>query len=239
MINKENSPLYYLPAELIRKDLFILDSLRFTIELISQNYSLLENELKDISNNHASRNKNLIPIFNYSWSIIDNLQRFVKLYKLLPTNNNHALIKELSKVTPLRNTFQHMDERIDECLLEYDMPFYGTISWEINLGRENFLHQFYAISGLYVPIKHKQFKVEKRTVPINELQKITLQTFIRKGRKPNVTYKKREIDLSEMYIELKSIIQKFELNLKEQFEKQNIVGNDWIKRRDILIKIDF
>ncbi|TRX63278.1 hypothetical protein [Carboxylicivirga sp. M1479] len=239
MINKEDSPLYNLPVGLKRKDLLILDSIRFTIELIEENYSSLDKELKGLSYKHGNKKKNLIPTFNFCWSIIDNIQRFIKLYKLLPTNNNHELIKELSKVTPLRNTFQHMDERVEECLLEYDMPFYGTVSWLINFGKDNFLHKFYALSGLYIPVKEKQLRIEKRDLPIDELHKITLQTFIRKGRKSTVIYEKKEIDLSELYVNFKSIIHQLEVNLSEQFIKQKAQGLDWKKRRDIIIKIAF
>lgn len=242
MIINRDSILYNLPGQLLRKDLFILDSLRFTLELIDQNYSLFIKELNNLSVNHGIKNneyrKNLIPVFNYCWSIIDNSQRFIKLYKLLPSKNNHALIKEISKITPLRNTFQHMDERIDECLLEYDVPFYGALSWEVNLGVKDTMHKFFAISGLFLPSIDKDYRVEKKNIPKNEIQKITLQTFIRKGTKSNYEFVKKEIDISEFYLDLKNVVKEFESNLETQFKNQNAILVDWIKRRDIVLRFD-
>ena len=243
MIIDKDSILYNLPRELVRKDLFILDSLRFTIELIDLNYSLFIKELENLSVNHGVNNneysKNLIPVFNFCWSIIDNSQRFVKLYKLLPSENNHALIKEISKISPLRNTFQHMDERIEECLLEYDVPFYGAISWEVNLGVENIMHKFFAISGLFLPSVNKDYRIEKKNIPKNKLQEIKLQTFIRTGRKPNLKFTKKEVDISELYLKLNDVVKEFEKNLERQFKNQNATFIDWIKRRDIVLRFDF
>ena len=243
MIIDKNSILYNLPEELVRKDLFILDSLRFTIELIDLNYSLFIKELENLSINHGINNreyrKNLIPVFNYCWSIIDNSQRFIKLYKLLPSENNHGLINEISKISPLRNTFQHMDERIEECLLEYDVPFYGAISWEVNLGVENIMHKFFAISGLFLPSVNKDYRIEKKNIPKNEIREIKLQTFIRKGRKLNYEFIKKEIDISEFYVELNGVVKEFENNLEKQFKNQNATLIDWIKRRDIVLRFDF
>lgn len=243
MIIKKDSVLYNLPTGLALKDLLILDSIRFTAELIEYNYSLFFKELENIShkyeNNKAEFKKDLIPVFNSCWSIIDNCQRLIKQYKLLPSDNKHSLITKLAYITPLRNTFQHMDERIEECLIEFEMPFYGVISWEVNLNDDEMTQKFFLISGLYIPRGKLDLKIEKKINPLNEIVDIKLETFIRKGRKPNFKYKKVEVNISDLYQQIKSIIMKFEDKLNIQFMEQNAINADWIKSRDVLIKVNY
>ncbi len=86
--------------------------------------------------------------------------------------------KDLLHISRLRNTVQHIDERIDDCLLDFDMPFYGVISWEINLGTENTMHKFFAISGLYIPNGKLQYKIKKKNLSINEFEKKTEKVLI-------------------------------------------------------------
>lgn len=243
MIIEKNSILYNLPKELAIKDLLILDSIRFTIELIDLNYSLLLSELENVSHNFPNSNnnyeKNLIPIFNSCWSIIDNTQRLKQQYKLLPSSDNHNLVKDLSDITSLRNTFQHMDERIEECLLEGEMPFYGVISWEIKLIEGSMMNKFFAISGLYIPRGKLAFQVVKKDIPFNEILDIRLSTFVREGKKPDFAFVKKEISISDLFVKIKSIIENFESNLNNQFINQNATFTDWIKLRDVLLKIEF
>jgi len=243
MIIDKDSILYNLPKEFGIKDLLILDSIRFTLELINSNYSSLKQEIQNITDNHKdppkTYHKDLIPLFNHCWGIIDNSQRLINLYNLLPSNNNHSLVKDILFIKGFRNTFQHIDERIEECLLELDMPFYGMISWEINLGRSNTMHKFFALSGLYISRGKLQYYIEKKDLPYNKLNNVTLQTFVKKGRKPNIEFKKTEINLSDFIENIKLIVNKFEKHLEQIGEDLNIAKTDWVKRRDIVLRFDF
>jgi len=209
--------------------------------MIDLNYQLLLKELERISHNSDDKDfkRNLIPVFNNCWSLIDNCQRLIKQYKLLHSDNEHELIREISYITPLRNTFQHMDERIEECLFESDMPFYGVISWEIKLTEGEMTQKFFLISSLYIPRGKLSHRIEKKTNPMNELVDIKLETFIRKGRKPKVKFEKVEINISKLYNQVISIIKKFEAKLDKNFMEQNAKKTDWIKRRDIMLKINY
>ena len=150
-----------------------------------------------------------------------------------------SLIKDILFVNGFRNTFQHIDERIEECLLELDMPFYGMISWEINLGQENTIHKFFALSGLYISRGKLQYRIEKKEIPENKLNDITLQTFVKKGRKPNAEFKKAEINIIKFVDKINLIVSKFERHLEEITKELNFSKVDWIKRRDIILRFDF
>ncbi|RIJ45289.1 hypothetical protein D1614_23540 [Maribellus luteus] len=241
MIINKDSCLYNLPAGLALKDLLILDSIRFTIELIEHNYLSLYKELETISFNFENENytRNLIPVFNNCWSLIDNCQRLINQYKLLPSDNDHQLIKEISYITPLRNTFQHMDERINECLFEAEMPFYGVVSWEVKLTEGEMTQKFFLISSLYIPRGKLMHRVKKKENPKNILVDISLETFIRKGRKPNVKFEKIDVNITRLFNQIISLIKQFESKLDEVFMNQNATKTDWSKRRDIMLKINY
>ena len=95
------------------------------------------------------------------------------------------------------------------------------------------------ISSLYIPRGKLSHRIEKKTNPMNELVDIKLETFIRKGRKPKVKFEKVEINISKLYNQVISIIKKFEAKLDKNFMEQNAKKTDWIKRRDIMLKINY
>ncbi len=242
MLIEKDSILFYLPKNLRIGDLLILDSLRFSIEMIDYNYQNFLEEILKISYRDSKIGKpfkkDIIPIFINCWSVIDNFQRFIKLYQILPSNNNHALIKDLLKINSLRNTFQHLDERIKECLFENEMPFYGVISWEMNFGVDDQMSKFFIISGLF--ISHKKFvmKIQKSYHPLNEIVNISLQTYVNKGTMKNPIFSKIEFSLSDYLEKARLIIKNFEINLENQFLEQGVTRTNWSKRRDVILKFN-
>ena len=107
------------------KQLLVLDSLRFTIEMIDYSYLNLEKRIIELSTKTEERD--YPALFLYCWTILDNARRFTRLYKILPTNTGHQNIKSIEYVNSPRNTHQHLDERIDESLIDSKQPFYGTL----------------------------------------------------------------------------------------------------------------
>lgn len=237
----KHSIFYKIPIEVIKKELLILDSIRFTIELIDLNYNNLVGELKNATLNHGIANskyqKDLALMFNHCWSIIDNTQRFIKLIQLLPSENNHRFINRIKHVTNFRHTFQHIDERIEKCFIVNDMPIYGEISWEFNSDSTN---KFYARTGIHIPGSSKiLINTDTINIPKNEIMNIKLETCLRFGKRTNYQFKKEILNISEFMKTLKNIIKNIESDLTLQFNKQNLIPQDWVKRRDIIVKIKF
>ena len=116
MLLKESSVLRRLPAVIEEKQLLILDSLRFTIDIIDYNYENIENRILRIS--EGKENKEFPQLFHYVWSLLDNVRRFIMLYQVLATDNNYTLIEPIKYVNDSRNTYQHMEARIDNHFLE-------------------------------------------------------------------------------------------------------------------------
>lgn len=81
MILNQDSILHLLPSGINSKQIRILDSMRFSLEIIDYTYESLLKELTDISLHN--KQKNLPKLMHYSWSLIDFTQRFYSLYKKL------------------------------------------------------------------------------------------------------------------------------------------------------------
>src|ERR1035437_887040 len=145
MIIKETSILKNLPR-LDKRQLLILDSLRTTCEMIDYSTNQILNELTLISD--GGHKKNLPLVFTNVWGIIDNVSRFIRLYKTLPSESNHEILTSITNVHSARNTHQHMDERIDESLIDNSQPFFGTLKWAYHNHAKQKAVNCIAVSGI-------------------------------------------------------------------------------------------
>jgi hypothetical protein len=220
LISKD-SILKNLPPNLNRKEILVLDSLRFLFEMIDSSFENLENRIIELSRQETKRN---VPeIFGYAWSIIDNSVRVVNVAKQLPWEYPEQILGHLNYIKEFRNTFQHLDERIDASLLDTQSPFLGVISWT-HLNQENGRVKFcQLISGNLIIGPNAKQTIPDLTTSDSELTNIHLHTVNRKVR--------IQTDLEDLMRNLKKLVIEFETRFK------NLVSHDWSKRQDIYIQI--
>jgi hypothetical protein len=69
-------------------------------------------------------------IFSDVWTIINNANIFHKLVSTqFKIDRKDPLFNSLNEIEALRNSNQHIDQRIDEVILSQQLPIYGSISW--------------------------------------------------------------------------------------------------------------
>ena len=173
--------------------------------------------------------KELNVLFNYAWMVVDNIDRFTRIYEKLPSASNHKNLDSIKSVRIFRNTFAHLDERIDEIFLQTHTPFFGTLSWVYKDTAEKKLIPHVAISGINYGVQSK-FKLTDYSVDLPTISNIQLQSSNKNG--------KNSIFIDELIIKLKSIVNETELHMEKQFIEQGIKRFDWSKQRDILLKIE-
>lgn len=233
----KNSALYKLPAEFSHKDLLLFDSIRFIVEIIEMNYNGLIDELEKATTYHGRTNsnhtKNLPLMFNYCWNIIDYSHKFIKLIKL-QSPKEEKFFKEIAIVSKFRNTFQHIDERVDECLYQDETPFLGVITWLYKQGNTGVTYKYFARSGLSIP-RNKQIEVKlpDEEPVLNTISNIKIETFIDQCKK---SFSKEELNISNHLNAIKSIVVKLESGIKDIMSQAEINPQDWIKRRDIIVR---
>jgi hypothetical protein len=236
------SILYSIPPNIESKQLQTLDCIRLTCELIDFNYSAFLNEVERITNYIATKesDKNIIPLFNYGWSIIDNVQRLIKLIKSFPSTTELNSLKLIEHIDKFRNTFQHMDKRIDECLFEQGMPFYGVITWETDRLSEHYSHKIYVKSGLSLfdgKFLYKALKYKKST---QDIERISLQTIVNMSSRKQPDFKLKRINFKTLIQQTRKVVVELEERLEKCGKENNIEFNhDWSTKRDILINSQF
>ncbi|MGN7513718.1 MAG: hypothetical protein ACTHOM_05040 [Allomuricauda sp.] len=223
MLLKETSVLRSLP-QLEEKQLLILDSLRFTIDMIDYTYKNLQNSILAISK--GKKHKIHPPLFHYTWSLLDNIRRFIRIYKVLSTDKNPTLLAPIEYVNSPRNTYQHLDERINESLIDTRQPFYGTLKWTFHDKITREAYRFAAISGI---LYGNPGKVEFMDFDVSSLiENIVLETVDRK--------QETEINISQLNFDFIEIVRKIEKELEKQIAQNGMERNNWTSRQDIIMK---
>ena len=224
-IIKEGSILKSLP-HIEKRQFLILGAVRFSGEIIDNSYQNLNSCLVEMSNKSIRR----IPeSFQFAWNIIDHSQRLIKFLHLLPSVSEHRKTKELLRIIKeFRNTFQHLDERLDRALMNNEHPVFGKLKWCMSYdgGKVN---NYIAISGsLTFNASTNKYNVGKFNSALQPSE-IILESVDNQ--------KILEIDISSLYTELVGIIHKVEMSLLEQFRKHGIDLIDRSSTTDVLFKI--
>jgi hypothetical protein len=199
LINK-NSILKSLPKEIRFEQYLILDAIRFTTEIIQINYDELLYGLEEIS---FGREKNIPKLFNCAWNIIDNIQRLNEIYKKFPQQTELTLFKDISEIKFFRHSYQHLEDRIKEIIIDKRLPVFGAIKWAVNDNKKPF--SCLAISGKFYG-KETEI-INPADITDNALiSKITLITTVRQEKQTI----EKEIVISDLIKSLHDNIRKLE-----------------------------
>ena len=180
----------------------------------------MKSEIIKFSENPSSKNENYPNIFADVWTLISNATIFLNLIVRhfdLEDDEEHLL--ELKKAKNLRNSFQHIDERISEVLTLNDLPMYGSLSWTRNIPDTNKFQQFMLYSGVFT--NHKKSvggkmispKMEMGTDEIEEIIFVSV-TKINKTEYPKVT-----VSIKKLIFDIQNLIKHFEKQIDDQIEQ--------------------
>lgn len=131
--------------------------------------------------------------------------------------NDEPMLSELNNAKKLRNSYQHIDERISEVLTLNDLPMYGSLSWARNIPNTNKFQQFMLYSGVFT--NHKESVCGKMITPtmeigIDEIDEIIFESITKQGRNfPKVT-----ISIKKLISDIQSWIVHFDKQINEQLE---------------------
>ncbi len=222
---RTESPLNYLPNELSYKELMLLDSLRFTLEMIDYNFYQLVNNLEQLASGKA--NKIHFKIFNYSWTLIDHSYRFYRLFKKLNTSEQ-SIINRLKYLDRFRNTIQHLDERIEKTILKNNRPIFGSLKCVVNDVEKKEVYTSIFVSGIF-RVENIEFRQHAQTGYNNFINDIILETDTKKKNDTN------EINLSKLIEEISEISLALDNNLEEVIKTNNWKLIDWQSMKDIVL----
>lgn len=221
------SPLHFLPTELENKQLMLLDSLRFTLEMIDYNFNQLENHLEQISSGKAYKIQ--YKVFNYAWTLIDHSQRFYLLYKKMNSAEN-SIINKLDYLYSFRNAFQHLDKNVEERIIKNSRPIYGSIKWVVNDIEKKEVYTSILVSGIF-NAGNIEFRQHSQGGYLKFINDIKLETDTLKKSDDN------EIDLSKLIRDICMITSELDNSLKKSFESNKFQLKNWRRRKDIILNM--
>lgn len=224
MLIKENSILRTLPI-MPEKDLLILDSIRFSADMIQHCFDQLEVIIINLS--ESTSKKDVPNLFLYAWNIIDHVQRMLKLLTNLQSRSNHDRVRKIIESIRLpRNTYQHLDERVDKVLINQKSPFFGRLKWCYSYTDGSFV-DIIAISGIYYS-ESNTFRFGEFS-KVNKIQNIILETVDRN--------QEIEINLSLLKIDCAKIISLIEEDLLKQIQENQLSPINRTSVTDIIFKL--
>lgn len=228
MITKESS-FFKLPKNLNEKQIFLIEGIRLCFNSISLSHKTLFNELVYISNNNLRKESHTL-IFKEAWQQIDISHR---LYNLLLSFGFHTTndLVFLKQVKSLRNTFQHIDERIDEFLSEVSAPLWGNITWV----RVNDESSMSSINSYVLTAGHARHNSSVTLInPAGKIFREKLDFITLESVQKNAADKIVTIDLSTLFRTTENLIKELEIELAKQMDDQygdkltaeNVVAQD-------------
>lgn len=226
-ILSEKSPFKMLPLEMDEYERLIFDAIRITFEMIEGEYEVLYNKLEQLSQEHTVIEKTS-QIFAHAWAIIDHSSRLIKLFQKLTSESNHKVLDPIFPVNALRNTIQHLHERIDESMLENRSPFYGILVWHHKNLETGKLTPKILYSGINYGSK-VTFTIPDVSNSDCEVNGISLQTVDKK--------KIISMDISDLFHKIHSICIANENKLGKFFESKGWLLCDWTKQKDVMISL--
>jgi hypothetical protein len=129
MIVTHDSPITLIPKELPGKYVLLLEGIRYSANMALVSYGRLRAHLHDISTTKAPGPEYWYLALSYTWSVIDSANRFIRLVKKFDIKGALPHEADFEKISKIRNTFHHIDERIEEKYLSNHIPLFGLLCW--------------------------------------------------------------------------------------------------------------
>lgn len=218
LIIPSDSYLKHPPTFINPQLVLILNTIRYSVEICEISYIRLCKALSDLTENPNVEEYAFPEIYLESWSIVNNAVIFRNiLEKHFEIDLKDKSFVEINKAKELRNTYQHIDERITEIFLKEDLPIFGSVSWFKRYPESDKAIFCSIYSGSFT---NKQMPNVKFSNVIdenlnNEIQKIELASIVRvhsKNRKKE--FQKSIVHLSTLIYDLSEIINYIDTDMK-------------------------
>jgi len=231
MLIKDDSIFQKIPIILDKKQVYLIEGIRYCANSISLSYISLVDNLSKISERSSNKSGLYYSVYKEAWAMIDSTYRLTCFISALSVSDGEASddFKFLLETKSLRNTFEHLDERIDEIIVKINAPLWGNISWLKVIDDQN--GKLFYLSAGHPNEKFESILINPSGKLIDgEINCITLETIQRKKDDHVII-----LDLSELYKRTEKIIQKMTHELEAQLTPHLIHGK---YAQDILLTIN-
>jgi beta-lactamase regulating signal transducer with metallopeptidase domain len=240
MINRNNSYLRTPPKLLHPEQVQVFDAIRYSIDICEISHRRLLKNLFEITENKINP-LDFPMIFLDIWSIINNSVLFKKIIcrEFNLNSRDEPYLKEINKANKLRDSNQHIDERLSQVYTNTDLPIYGSLSWRRYYSDSDLVLIPSIFSGTFTIRKKISIKVSNQNNDLEELndlvQRIEFTNIVRERNKKTNTYNEEKILINNIMLELKWWVNHFEKQLIERFKEIDVTERH---KSDLILKIE-
>ncbi len=214
-----NSHFRFPPKKLKPEQVIVFNAITYSVDICDITYARLYKELIKFSKNPSNENENYPKIFADVWSILNNASIFLNLIERhFDIDKDEEYLVELKKAKNLRNSNQHIDERISEVFTFEDLPIYGSLSWIRNIPETNKFQQFMLYSGVFTNHKKSfggQMITPNKVFEENEITEIIFESVTKKNK---IEFPQVTVSIKKLILDIQNWIQHFEIQLDEQLK---------------------
>lgn len=223
MILPLNSKIRYSPIEIEPNQVLTFNAIRYCTDICEVSFLRLVGNLSIISEKGITHCFDSPTIFSDVWSIINNAVIFKKLLcQELKVPADNERFKEINKAIKLRNTNQHIAERLSEVFTGSNYPIYGSLSWRKKIDNNEYIISWLH-SGTFTNKKEIKTTISNiDDVEFDEIiQRIEFTGIVKEGSKGNYTYREEQISVSKIISELFWWINELDNSLNKLADEAN------------------
>jgi hypothetical protein len=216
MMISQTSYLRTPPTKLTSKQVLIFNGIRYSIDICDLAFDRLTDNLYKFS----FPKEKLVPafpiVFSDVWTIINNATIFYNIVtKHFGIDKDDPIFEKIKGIEFLRHSQQHIDERINEVLLEKELPIYGSLSWYAQIQPDSMDGKIIMIdSGT---ITHRRSIKSSTVNPAGKLNNKRINDIeFSMVIKSNKKFEVKAFKINELIVDLGLIINHFEGQLTEQ-----------------------
>lgn len=237
MILSDNSYLRNPPVIIEPKQIVIFDSIRFSLDICAISYNRLKSNLSLLTDKVKISQRNYPEIFLDVWSLINNSVIFYKISsKEFNLKNEEPYFQEILKAKSLRDSNQHIDERLSQVLKTENYPIYGSLSWKKRYSESDEIKVSTIYSGLFT---HRNKVSMTLTNSVEDeldefIQQIEFTGIARKGIRTDFYFEEQKISINKLVQDLKWWTNHFDRQLENQLKKFDLTKRH---QSDLIIQL--
>lgn len=225
MILSKKSYIRNPPVVIDPKQVVIFDSIRFSLDICNLSYNRLKSSLDLLTDKVEISQKDYPEIFLDVWSLINNSVIFYKISKReFNLKSDEPYFQEIMRARTLRDSNQHIDERLSQVLKTENYPIYGSLSWKKRYAESDDIKISTIYSGLFT--HRNQVSMTLTNTMEDELdeyiQQIVFTGIARKGTKPEFYFEEEKVSINRLVRDLKWWANHFDGQLESQLENLDL-----------------
>lgn len=222
MILSLNSNLRNPPKIISPKQVLIFNAIRYSIDICEISLRRLITNLEKFQDDSKSDKFDVPSIFLDVWSIINNSVIFKKIIcREFNIDENEKSLLEINKAKNLRDSNQHIDERLKEKILTNELPVYGMLCWRTERNEKNIFNVTTLFSGTFTSKEKINMIISNPTEVdkiIGKINMIEFRNIVREKKNKEWIYREESVFLDQIISDIKKWIDLFDKQINEQLK---------------------